>query len=83
MPETITQEYLLSLVKDVEFIIPPNSRMTICVLTHNNGYKVNGHEYMTLDSETAKARAKNKALEKLEEFELFLKKQQVYEASIA
>lgn len=85
MQTKVTPEEVLSVIKKVEYITPPGTTLTICVLTLQNGAKVTSTNYGTIyqadqDWEKGKQVSYKQALEKVWELENYLLRQKLWEA---
>ena len=86
LPTKLTQEYLESLVVHRDYYFVPNTSITICTICLQNGAKLVGKNYDSIDPqnqswELAKQLAYKDAFEKLWELESYLLHQRMFEQS--
>lgn len=87
MKTKVTPEEVLSVIKKVEYITPPGTTLTICVLTLQNGAKVTSTNYGTIDPadqdwEKGKQVSYRQALEKVWELENYLLRQELWKDAV-
>lgn len=84
LPTKLTQDYLESLVVHHEYNFIPNTSITVCTLFLQNGAKIMGKNYGSIDSnnqdwELAKQYAYKDAFDQLWELEGYLLRQRMFE----
>ena len=82
----VTPEHIQAVIKDVGFLVPDGSSLTICIATLLNGYQVTGESACAdpdnFDAELGRQAAYNKAYDKVWALEGYLLKQSLYQRSL-
>ena len=86
MAPRITPERLEEVIVDEYYHVVPNTTLTICVLTLENGFTVNGESASAspenFDAELGRKLARVKAKEKIWALEGYLLKQKLFEGKL-
>ena len=81
----LTEEDINNVIKDINYINPPNTTTTICLLTLENGFVVVGKSACVdpaeFDSAIGQSIARSNAIDKVWELEGYLLAQRIYEES--